>query len=109
MIDESHRSIVHVGLAPGRSSALRGRGISTSPINAVIVNVVPVNMRATAVALSILAIHLLGDAISPPIIGSVSKALGDNADSLAKAALIVPVAILISGAIWTYAAVKQRE
>lgn len=72
---------------------------STGPINSVIVNVVRPSERATAVALDILVIHVLGDVPSPPIIGWIS----DHA-SLDRAVLIMPVAVLIAGAIWTYAA-----
>jgi len=38
------------------------------------VNLVLPNQRATAVALSVFTIHLLGDAISPYLIGAVSDA-----------------------------------
>jgi MFS family permease len=72
---------------------------STGPINSAIVNFVAPSERATAVALSILAIHLLGDVPSPPLIGLVS-----DASSLGRAVLMVPVAVLLSGAIWTFAA-----
>jgi sugar phosphate permease len=72
---------------------------STGPINSVIVNVVRPSERATAVALDILVIHVLGDVPSPPIIGWIS----DHA-SLDRAVLIMPVAVLIAGAIWVYAA-----
>src|SRR5262245_10317389 len=41
--------------------------LSTGPVNVVIVNVVPIGARAMAMAVSIFTIHLLGDAISPPI------------------------------------------
>jgi MFS transporter, Spinster family, sphingosine-1-phosphate transporter len=73
--------------------------MSTGPINTVIVNVVPPTMRATAVAGSIFAIHILGDVPSPTILGVLS-----DASSLAEAVLIIPVAVLICGLIWTYAA-----
>jgi hypothetical protein len=76
--------------------------VSTSPVNAVIVNVVPVRMRATAVALSILAIHLLGDAISPSIIGFTSDLFG-----LGNAVLIVPGAVAGAAASWTAAARRR--
>jgi MFS family permease len=72
---------------------------STGPINSAIVNLVAPNERATAVALSILAIHLLGDVPSPPLIGAVS-----DATSLAHAFLIVPVVIAASGVLWIVAA-----
>lgn len=45
------------------------------PINTLIANVSPPNVRGVAVALQILVIHLLGDAFSPALIGSVSDAL----------------------------------
>ena len=51
------------------------------------------------VALSIFIMHLLGDVPSPPLIGILS-----DMSSLARAFLIVPLAILISGIIWSYAA-----
>ncbi len=72
---------------------------STGPINSAIVNLVAPTERATAVALSILAIHLLGDVPSPPLIGAIS-----DATSLSKAFLIVPVAIAAGGVIWLAAA-----
>ena len=72
---------------------------STGPINSAILNEVAPGQRATAVALSILAIHVLGDVPSPPLIGRIS-----DASSLGRAVLIMPVAILIAGAIWTLAA-----
>jgi MFS transporter, Spinster family, sphingosine-1-phosphate transporter len=72
---------------------------STGPINSVVVNVVKPGERATAVALSILCIHLLGDVPSPPLIGWLS-----DASSLGRAVLVVPVAVLLAGAIWTWEA-----
>ncbi|MGZ4808676.1 MAG: spinster family MFS transporter [Thermoanaerobaculia bacterium] len=72
---------------------------STGPVNSAIVNLVSPTERATAVALSILIIHLLGDVPSPPLIGILS-----DASSLGKAFLIVPAAILVSGIIWSIAA-----
>jgi MFS transporter, Spinster family, sphingosine-1-phosphate transporter len=72
---------------------------STGPINSVIVNVVRPAERATAVALSILSIHLLGDVPSPWLIGRIS-----DASSLERAVLIVPAAVLVCGLIWTFGA-----
>jgi MFS transporter, Spinster family, sphingosine-1-phosphate transporter len=76
--------------------------LSTGPINACIVNLVAPNQRATAVALSVFTIHLLGDAISPLLIGAVS-----DASSLAQALKIVPVAVVMSGLLWGWAAREQ--
>jgi len=72
---------------------------STGPINSVIVNVVQPGQRATAVALSILAIHLLGDVPSPPLIGRIS-----DLSSLDRGVLVVPIAVFLAGAIWTFEA-----
>ncbi len=77
--------------------------LSTGPINAVIVNLASPLERASAIALSVFAIHLLGDVISPPIIGALS-----DATSLAEAVKIVPIAVLISGLVWCLAARSQR-
>ncbi len=78
--------------------------LSTGPINATIVNLVLPNQRASAVALEVFAIHLLGDAISPYLIGAVS----DTA-SLAEAVKIVPVAVVVSGVLWGWAAREQAS
>jgi len=74
---------------------------STGPINSAIVNVVSPHMRATAVAVSIFTIHILGDVPSPSLVGIIS-----DARSLGEAVLIIPVAVLLSGVIWTYAATR---
>ncbi|HVT19176.1 MAG TPA: MFS transporter [Thermoanaerobaculia bacterium] len=73
--------------------------LSTGPINSAIINAVRPGARATAVALSIFAIHLFGDVPSPFAIGVIS-----DATSLGQALLIVPVAIALGGLIWLYAA-----
>ncbi|HEX3582179.1 MAG TPA: MFS transporter [Thermoanaerobaculia bacterium] len=72
---------------------------STGPVNSAIVNLVSPGERATALALSILIMHLLGDVPSPPLIGYLS-----DISSLQRAFLVVPVAILLGGVIWSYAA-----
>lgn len=69
--------------------------LSTSPINAEIVNCVPVAYRATANALSIFVIHLLGDAISPSLMGIIS-----DASSLNCAMWVGPLGILLAGILW---------
>lgn len=66
------------------------------PVNTLIANSVGADMRARAFSLSILSIHLFGDAISPPIIGLVS----DMAGSLVPGVLLVPVFMAIGAAIW---------
>jgi len=74
---------------------------STGPINSMIVNVVDPRMRATAVALSIFTIHVLGDVPSPSLVGVIS-----DARTLGEAMLMIPAAVLVGGLIWTYAAWK---
>jgi len=44
---------------------------NTGPSNAILANVTHPSMRATAFALNIFVIHLLGDAISPPVLGKI--------------------------------------
>jgi MFS family permease len=71
----------------------------TGPVNSAIVNAVAPVERATAVGLSVFAMHVLGDIPSPPLIGALS-----DASTLERGFLVVPVAVLISGIIWTLAA-----
>ena len=77
---------------------------STGPINAMTVSIVSPTMRATAMAAQIFFIHILGDVPSPPLIGALS-----DASSLGTAVLVVPVATLVSGVVWTYAARRGRR
>jgi MFS transporter, Spinster family, sphingosine-1-phosphate transporter len=78
--------------------------LSTGPINAAIINLVSATERATAIALGVFAIHLLGDALSPPLIGALSDRF-----SLAQAVKIVPIAVVIGGCIWGWAACAQAR
>jgi MFS transporter, Spinster family, sphingosine-1-phosphate transporter len=73
--------------------------MSTGPINTAIVNLVRPTERASAVALSILTIHLLGDVLSPSIIGELSDLY-----SLGAAVMIVPGAVAIGAVLWLVAA-----
>lgn len=68
---------------------------STSPINSVILRSVPIERRASAMALSILAIHLLGDLWSPALIGLIA----DHAP-MELAMLMLPVAFAVGAGIW---------
>ena len=75
---------------------------STGPINSAIVNEVSAEMRATAVALSIFAIHIFGDVPAPTLVGVIS-----DRSSLGEAVLILPVAAFVGGVIWVYAARRE--
>lgn len=68
---------------------------NTGPANTILANVTRSEIRATAFAINILVIHLLGDAISPPIIGFVA-----DLSSLHTAFLLTSVFILIGGGFW---------
>jgi MFS family permease len=73
--------------------------MSTGPINSAIANLVSPTERASAFALSMFVIHLLGDVPSPTLIGWLS-----DVSSLGKAVLIVPAAVVISGIVWLVSA-----
>jgi 1-acyl-sn-glycerol-3-phosphate acyltransferase len=77
--------------------------LSTGPTNTLIIETVPVNLRASAMALSIFMIHLFGDMWSPEIVGRLADAWGKD---LQKAVLILPLALLLSGALWLALALK---
>jgi glycerophosphoryl diester phosphodiesterase len=70
--------------------------LSISPINAQIVNSVSVSYRATANAVSIFAIHLLGDAISPTLMGAIS----DQFNMRVAMLIVGPIGITIAGLLW---------
>jgi hypothetical protein len=73
--------------------------MSTGPVNSAIANLVSPTERASAFALSMFMIHLLGDVPSPTLIGWMAEQ-----SSLGSAVLIVPAAIVISGVIWLLSA-----
>ena len=74
--------------------------IPTGPVNSAVINAVAPQDRAKAMAACILAIHLLGDVPSPPLVGFVS-----DVASLEKALLMVPIAALVCSVIWLGSAV----
>ena len=76
--------------------------LSTGPINATIVNLVLPTQRASANALGVFSIHLLGDVPAPLLIGWIS-----THSSLQQGVKIVPLAILVSGLIWIFGALAQ--
>jgi len=78
--------------------------LSTGPINAAIINLVSATERATAIALSVFTIHVLGDVPSPFLIGALSDHF-----TLAQAVKIVPIAVVIGGCIWAWAARAQAQ
>ena len=75
--------------------------LNTGPSNAALANVTPPAIRASAFAVNIFLIHLLGDAISPPLIGWVSGRFGGDMNA---GFLCVSAAILVSGLVWLFGA-----
>src|SRR5205807_1476620 len=71
--------------------------LNTAPLNAALINSVGAHIRATALAVNIFMIHLLGDALSPWLIGKIS-----DRSSLQSGFISAVVAIAISSAILFY-------
>lgn len=69
--------------------------LSTSPINAALLGSVPTHLRTSAMAVSIFAIHLLGDLWSPPLVGAVARQ-----STMQHAMLLLPLAIALSAVAW---------
>ena len=79
--------------------------VSTAPVNSALLGSVPSELRASAMACSIFAIHLFGDLISPPAIGTLSDAIrgssvSDHGASLRSAMFLLPVMIAAGAALW---------
>ncbi len=69
--------------------------LSIGPLNAAIVNVLPANVRSQGFAVNVLAIHLLGDAISPILIGAASDRVGGLTWPVFGAGMLLALAGLI--------------
>jgi len=77
--------------------------LNTGPTNTIIANVTHPSIRASAYAVSILFIHMLGDAISPFLIGLITdrtKSAEHPGGNMNTAFLAVSAAILLSGVFW---------
>ena len=85
-----------------------------APTNtAVLLSVTP-GQRATAMAVTILAIHVLGDILSPILIGASADLFHDSplrasgGTGLLVGMLSLPVALVISGALWWHGSRDRR-
>lgn len=100
-------------LAPSAPSFLVALGAcqlaifaSVSPSNAAVLFSAPTALRASAMALSIFAIHLFGDIVSPPLIGRISDAFHDprafctGARGLTIGMYTLPLALFLSALAW---------
>jgi hypothetical protein len=71
--------------------------LNTSPLNAAVINSVGGHIRATALAVNIFVIHILGDVPSPTMMGWVA-----DRRSLQAAFVLPIIAMVISSAILFY-------
>lgn len=69
--------------------------LNTAPLNAAVVNSVGAGIRATAIAVNLFVIHLLGDAVSPTLIGKISDRTNLQIAFLAAVAAIIMAAIIL--------------
>jgi MFS family permease len=72
-----------------------GLFLSTAPINAIMLRTVPMFMRASAMAIGIFSIHLLGDLWSPSLIGLLLDHL-----PITLAMMALPFGFAIATAVW---------
>lgn len=82
--------------------------VNISPINAITVSCLPAPLRATGMAVNILFVHLLGDAISPAIVGNRSLNAGSSGMALASALEITIPAIIGAGIVLLWAFKKRK-
>lgn len=68
------------------------------PINAVLVNCVARRIRVRSIGISLFALHLLGDAIGPPIVGRISDLKGDLRPGL----YLIPVSLCACAMLWAW-------
>jgi MFS family permease len=78
--------------------------LNTGPANTAILNVVPPRMRATAFAMSIFFIHLLGDDGASYFVGWLS----DHTGGLTSALLIVPAMMALSGILFLVGSLRLQ-
>jgi hypothetical protein len=71
--------------------------LNMSPLNAAIINSVGPHVRATALALNILVIHILGDVPSPTMMGYIA-----DRSSLETSFILPVIAMILSSAILFY-------
>ena len=79
--------------------------LPTGPIASEIFEIVPVHLRASAMAVCTFIIHLFGDFGSPALVGNLSTQWG----SLQRAVLILPAVLAIGAALWCTLIAFTRE
>jgi MFS family permease len=71
--------------------------LPTGPIASEMFEIVPVHLRASAMAVCTFIIHLFGDFGSPTVVGNLSTHYNDD---LQKAVLILPLVLMAGAALW---------
>jgi MFS family permease len=73
--------------------------LNTGPLNGALANVLPATLRGQGFALNVVSIHLLGDVLSPPIIGRLSDRMGGLKWPVfgAGALLVIAGLVLLAG------------
>jgi MFS transporter, Spinster family, sphingosine-1-phosphate transporter len=71
--------------------------LPAGPIASEIFEIVPIHLRASAMAMSTFVIHLFGDFGSPTVVGHLSTFYGDD---LQKGVLILPAVLTIGAILW---------
>jgi len=72
--------------------------LPTGPVVSELYEIVPIHLRASAMALSIFVVHLFGDFGSPTVVGHLSDFWNDD---LQKAVLILPAMLLVGAVLWS--------
>jgi MFS family permease len=80
--------------------------LCTGPVNTLIIETVPLNLRASAMAISIFMIHLFGDMWSPEIVGRLADHWNHDVH---LAMMILPVALLVAAVLWLALAIKMAR
>jgi MFS family permease len=80
--------------------------LSAGPVNTLILETVPLNLRASAMAFSIFMIHMFGDMWSPEIVGRLADHWGKD---LRKGVMILPGMLLVGGLLWLVLAVRAAR
>lgn len=77
----------------------------TGPVNGALVNALPPSVRATGLAVNVFAIHALGDAWSPLVVGHLSDQVHSLRDAMTT---VLPGAMLAGSVLWIAAALVDR-
>jgi predicted MFS family arabinose efflux permease len=69
--------------------------LNTGPLNAAMANVLPAYLRGWGFAINTMAIHLLGDAVSPTLVGLASDRVGLGPPVVVTGALLLPAGLVL--------------